>query len=33
MKPIEMLSAILQRGQITDRERESFEDMYDRIHR
>lgn len=33
MKPIEMLAEVLKRGQLTPRERESFEDMYDRVHR
>jgi hypothetical protein len=29
----EMLAAVLQRGVLTERERESFTDMWDRIHR
>lgn len=33
MKPTEMLGVILQRAELTPRERESFEDMFDRVNR
>ena len=33
MKALEMLSEVLRRAQLTPRERESFEDMLDRMHR
>lgn len=33
MKPTEMLGVILRRAELTARERESFEDMFDRLNR
>jgi hypothetical protein len=33
MKPTEMLGVILRRAELTPRERESFEDMFDRLNR